>query len=150
MDFLTGNLTKYFKIINNFDLFFSFCTRKVLITLEFQQIKTFWYIFISIKRKTSSKYHRKSGWPCRGSQEGTKKKTPCVTVEHCNLTTSTLSTNASRNWITGNNKQCCDQPSKFINNEKRSFLSSISLSTDSSSFSKVSAKLKILFQILTS
>ena len=51
------------------DLFCSFCTWKVLLTLWFQQIKTFCYIFSSIKRQTYAKYHKKSGWHCLGSQE---------------------------------------------------------------------------------
>ena len=67
MDALTGNLTKYFKIMNKFELF---CKWKVLLTLEFQQIKTFWFIFNCKKCQTSTKYHKKSGWHCRGSQEG--------------------------------------------------------------------------------
>ena len=77
MNALTGNITKYFKIINKFDLFCSFCTWKVLLTLEFQQIGTFWYIFSCLRGQTSTKFHKKSGWHCRGSQEGKKKKTPC-------------------------------------------------------------------------
>ena len=69
MDILTGNLTKYFKSINKFDLFCSFCTWEVLLTLEFQQIKTVPYIFSCIKGQTPSKYHNKSGRHWRGSQE---------------------------------------------------------------------------------
>ena len=87
MDFLTGNLTKYFKIVNNFDLFFSFFTRNVLLTLEFQQIGTFWYIFSCLRGQTSTKFHKKSGWPCRGSQEGKKNKHRCNKLgqNHANL-----------------------------------------------------------------
>ena len=35
-----------------------------------------WYIFSFLWGQTSTKFHKKSGWPYRGSQEGKKKKTP--------------------------------------------------------------------------
>ena len=75
MDCLTGNFTKYFKSINKFDLFLSFCRWKVL---GISANLNFWCIFSCIKQQTSTKYHKKSGWHCRGSQEGKKKKTPCL------------------------------------------------------------------------
>ena len=74
MNVLTENYTKYFKIINKFDLFCSFCAWKVLLTMEFQQIGTLCYSFSCLRGKTSTKVHKKSGWPCRGSQEGKKNK----------------------------------------------------------------------------
>ena len=70
MNAFTGNITK-------FGLFCSFCTWKVLLIFEFQPIETFWYVFSCLRGQTSTKFHRKSGWPCRGSQEGNKKKMPC-------------------------------------------------------------------------
>ena len=61
MNALTGNITKYFKIINKFGLFCSFCTWKVLLIFEFQQIGTFWYIFSCLRGQTSTKFHKASG-----------------------------------------------------------------------------------------
>ena len=78
MDCLTGNFTKYFKSINKFDLFLSFCRWKVL---GISANLNFWCIFSCIKQQTSTKYHNKSGWHCHGSQEGKKKKTPCCSVQ---------------------------------------------------------------------
>ena len=71
MDCLTGNFTKYFKSINKFDLFLSFCRWKVL---GISANLNFWCIFSCIKQQTSTKYHKKSGWHCCGSQEGKKKR----------------------------------------------------------------------------
>ena len=57
MDTLTGNLTKYFRSFNKFDFFSSFCIWKLLLTLEYQQIWCFWYIFSCKRCQTSAKYH---------------------------------------------------------------------------------------------
>ena len=80
MDCLTENFTKYFKSINKFDLFLSFCRWKVL---GIAANLNFWCIFSCIKKQTSTKYHKKTGWHCHGSQEGKTKKTPCPTVQYC-------------------------------------------------------------------
>ena len=82
MDCLTGYFTKYFKSINKFDLFLSFCTWKVL---GISANSNFWSIFSFIKQQTSTKYHKKSGWYCRGSWEGKKKRRPLFRTKHFNL-----------------------------------------------------------------